>query len=82
VLAFLHHPEIPFDNNLAKRDIRMAKLKPKVSGCFRSSEDGNYFARIRSYISTLRKNNQSILASIESGFRKFPDLPDFLIPAE
>jgi transposase len=81
-LAFLHHPQIPFDNNLGERDMRMAKLKQKVSGCFRSSEGGQYFARIRGYISTLRKNNQSILSSIESAYEKSPDINDILKTAE
>ncbi len=78
----MHHPQIPFDNNLGERDMRMAKLKQKVSGCFRSAEGGQYFARIRGYISTLRKNNQSILASIESAYEKSPDINDILNTAE
>lgn len=81
-LAFLYHPQIPFDNNLGERDMRMAKLKQKVSGCFRSTEGGNFFARIRGYISTLRKNNKNILASIESAFEKSPDINDILRTAE
>jgi len=76
VLAFLTHPSIPFDNNLGERDLRMVKLKQKISGCFRGPNGGNYFARIRGYISTLRKNNQKILKGIQATFKTpYPPAP-------
>jgi len=82
VLAFLTHPLIPFDNNLGERDIRMAKLKQKISGTFRGPDGGDFFARIRGYISTLRKNDQNILAGIQSAFENSPILPAIINAAE
>ncbi|MDQ7021963.1 MAG: transposase [Candidatus Gracilibacteria bacterium] len=67
-LLFIHNFNVPFDNNQAERDLRMAKLKNKVSGCFRSFEGGEYFMRIRSYIGTLRKQEKETFSAILSLF--------------
>ena len=82
VLAFLTHPLIPFDNNQGERDIRMAKLKQKISGCFRGENGGKIFSRIRGYVSTLRKNDLEILDGIQSTFNQSPRLPSHILAAE
>ena len=68
VLRFLHDAKVPFTNNDAERDLRMVKCKQKISGGFRTSMGAEYFARIRGFISTLRKQELSIINSIEAVF--------------
>lgn len=65
VLRFIDYEEVPFDNNLAERDLRMVKLKQKISGCFRSDQGQETFFRTRSYISTVRKQGQNVFQAIE-----------------
>ena len=74
VLRFMYDPQVPFDNNLAERDLRMMKVQQKISGCFRG-EGATYFCRIRGYISTLRKQKLNILAGLECVFRSQPIMP-------
>jgi len=76
-LKFIKTKEVPFDNNQAERDLRMMKVKQKISGCFRNPEYAQYFARARSYISTLKKNNQEVLLNILNAFEEIAFLPDF-----
>jgi len=74
-LRFIQQPEVPFDNNQAERDLRMIKVKQKISGCFRSPKHADYFARIRGYISTVKKNKKSVLAEIENALAGNPMIP-------
>jgi hypothetical protein len=71
-LRFLSDFQVPFDNNLAERELRMIKSKAKVSGCFRGSEGGSVFAAIKSYTSTLRKNSKNIFDGIKTAFAGVP----------
>lgn len=77
VLWFLDDFSIPFDNNLAERDLRMVKTRTKISGCFRSEEWTEWFCRFRSYISTLRKQGIDTYPAIQSIFKWNISLPKF-----
>lgn len=75
VFEFVRNPKVSFDNNLAERDIRMTKVKQKISGGFRSQLGAEYFARIRGYISTSRKHGLNILDALQNVFIGNPFMP-------
>jgi len=65
ILAFAFNEEVPFTNNQAERDIRPAKLKQKISGCFRTDNGADIYARIESFISTARKHNLNVFKELK-----------------
>jgi len=64
-LAFMYDLDAPFDNNLAERDIRMLKVQQKISGLFRSFDGAEQFSLIRSFISTVKKQEFSVIDAIK-----------------
>jgi transposase len=72
VLRFMSDMSVPFDNNGSERDLRMIKLQQKISGCFRTPDGARNFCRVRSYLSTARKQGHSLLASLERAFNGKP----------
>jgi len=74
-LAFLNDPSIPFTNNQAEQDLRMMKVQQKISGSFRTFKGAQLFARLRSYIATLRKHRQSVWEGLTDALRGHPFLP-------
>ena len=80
VLAFLVDPQVPFTNNQAEQDIRMVKLKQKISGGFRTFKGAQIFARIRGYLSTCRKQGRNLWEAARRAVIGRPFMP--AIPAE
>jgi transposase len=72
VLYFVRDLSIPFSNNLAEQDLRMEKVKQKISGCFRTFSGGVISCRVRSYISTARKQGWGIIDSLTEAIRGSP----------
>jgi transposase len=75
ILAFLWNLDLPFTNNEAERAFRMMKVRLKISGCFRTFQGACRHARIRSYISTLRKNGLPVLEYLRRALDGRPFLP-------
>ena len=68
VLAFAFNRKVPFTNNLAERDIRPAKVKQKVSNCFRTLSGAEIYARIAGFVSTARKHDRNVFSELYTTF--------------
>jgi len=76
ILRFMYDFEVPFENNQAERDVRMMKIQQKISGTFRSTQGAVSFCRIRSYISTVKKNKLSVMDAIQDALSGKPFIPN------
>ena len=65
VLLFAKNSHVPFTNNRAERDLRMAKVKQKVSGCFRQKRYAHAYCRISSYLQTMANQGVNPLVAIQ-----------------
>ena len=68
VLAFAYHPEVPFTNNQAERELRPAKAKQKMAGCFRTLHGARMYARIQGFISTVQKHGLNVFKELRAAF--------------
>ena len=68
ILRFMKERDVPFDNNLAERDLRMVKVRQKISGTFRNIDRVKDYCRIRSYISTMKKQKKDVFSALVESF--------------
>ena len=68
VLLFAKDPHVPFTNNRAERDLRMSKVKQKVSGCFRTKKYADAYCRISSYLQSMANKGYNPLVAIQIAF--------------
>ena len=73
VCLFIHNFNVPFDNNQAERDLRMIKVKTKVSGCFRTEEGARDYLKIMSYVGTAHKQGYNAYKAIKNAITGHPD---------
>ncbi len=72
VCLFIKNFKVPFDNNQAERDIRMIKVKTKVSGCFRTETGARDYLKIMSYVGTANKQGINAYEAIRKAISGCP----------
>jgi transposase len=77
VWRFMREDAVPFTNNLAEQALRMAKVKQKISGCFRTEHGAQTFFTIRSYLATMAKQKANLFDCLVSVFNRQPIQPCF-----
>ncbi len=68
ILRFMEEQDVPFDNNLAERDLRMVKVRQKISGTFRNIDRAEDYCMIRGYISTMKKQKKDVFTALVDSF--------------
>ena len=78
VLRFAKHPDVAFTNNRAERDLRMSKVKQKVSGCFRTRKYAEAYCRVSSYLQSMANQGYNPLVAIQIALagRAVDNLPE------
>ncbi|MGI9273646.1 MAG: IS66 family transposase [Endozoicomonas sp.] len=79
-LIFMTDLNTPFDNNGGEQDIRNGKVKQKISGCIRSEKGAKWYCRIRSYVTSARKQGQNVFEALLIAMKNYCDHP--LLSAE
>ncbi len=74
-LRFMTDFDIPFDNNGSEQDVRNGKVKQKISGCFRSEKGAKWYCRIRSYVSSARKQGENVFEALLIAMKNYDNLP-------
>jgi transposase len=77
VWRFMSEDGVPFTNNLAEQALRMAKVKQKISGCFRTAHGADTFFTIRSYLATMHKQKANLFDCLVSVFNRQTIQPSF-----
>ncbi len=75
MLRFAEDLRVPFTNNGSEQDVRPLKIRMKISGCLRTMAGAETFVRIRSYLSTARKQGQSAHAAMRNLYDGNPWMP-------